>query len=147
MAQNFAVYSLSDIQVVISHPKVGKCVVSEQGGGRIVIGYSGDLSSHTNTANGYVVVNRIRSKNGTVSMELPQNSPSDIFMRKLINYLSSDSTATSNFALGILTLKDPVANRTLTCTGLTPQKRPDDNYDQTSGMRNYGFLAAEVSET
>lgn len=140
--KGFSVYSLADTKVIINNPNVGMCVISEQGGGRIVISYTGDLSSHTTTATGYVVVNKLRSKAATITMELPQNSPADAYLRKLIKYLTN--AATDQFALTEMTLNDTAAKRTITATGLTPQKWPDENYDQTSSTRNYVFLAAIV---
>ena len=144
--KNFSTYSLMDVRVTMSHPKKGKKVLSGCGGGRIVISYTGDVSSHTSTATGYVVVNRLRSKNGTVTLELPQNSPADLWVRALIKYLSNDNTNTENFATGRLELYDPIPKRTITCSGLTPQRLPDENYDQASTTRNYVFLAAEIGD-
>ena len=140
--KNFSVYSLADVKVTMNNKKVGKKVISDCGGGRIVISYSGDLSSHTVTATGFVVVNKMRSYNGTVTLELPQNSEADNYCRKLIKHLSN--TTTDQFAVTNLTLEDKAAKRTITCKGLTPQKKPDENYDQASGTRNYTFLVAEV---
>ena len=142
---SFSVYSLKDCKVVFNNPKVGKCTVSDEGGGRIVISYAGDLSSHTTTATGYVVVNKLYSENGSITLELPQNSPADVYMRKLVKFLQN--AATTQFALTKMTLNDQAAKRTITATGLTPQKWPDENYDQTSGTRNYVFLAATIANT
>jgi len=141
----FSVYSLADVVVTINNPNVGQCVISEEGGGRVVITRQGDLSSHTVTATGYVVVNKLRSVNGSVALELPQNSPADKYLRKLIKYLTT--AATDRFALTKMTLNDPAGGKVTTLVGLTPQKWPDENYDQTSSTRNYTFLAAEISET
>ena len=93
----YSVYSLADVVMTMNNPDVGMCVVSDEGGGRIVISRTGDLSSHTTTATGYVVVNKLRSTAGTIAMELPQNSPADAYMRKLIKHLTTSPTA--KFAL------------------------------------------------
>lgn len=150
MANNtYSTYSLADVRLVFNHPNVGQCVISDCGGGRVVIQYQGDISSHTLTANGYPVINKMRAKHASVQLELPQNSGADEYMRKYANYVSN--AATKQFALAKMTLFDPAANdgagRTLTLSGVTPQKLPDENYDQTSGTRNYNLLAAEVAET
>ena len=141
----YSVYSLADVVVTINHEDVGQCVISDEGGGRVVITRSGDLSNHTVTATGYVVVNKLRSVNGTVALELPQNSPADAYMRKLIKHLIS--AATDKFAISKMTVNDPAGGKVITLTGLTPQKWPDENYDQTSSTRNYTWLAANIAET
>ena len=142
--EKYSVYSLADVVMTINNPDVGMCVVSDEGGGRIVISRTGDLSPHTTTATGYVVVNKLRSTAGTIAMELPQNSPADAYMRKLIKHLNNSPTA--KFALTKMTLNDPAGGKVITAVGCTPQKWPDENYDATSSTRNYTFLAAEVTD-
>lgn len=141
----YSIYSLADVTLTISNPDVGQKVISETGGGRVVIAYNGELSSHTKTATGYVVINKLYSKDGTCTMELPQNSEADLFMRKLINHVSAISTATAKFAQTTIQLVDNAAKLTFILKGCTPQKRPDENYDQQSGTRSYAFLCAEVN--
>lgn len=143
--EKFSVYSLADVVVTINNSNVGQCVVSEEGGGRVVISHTGDLSSHTVTATGYVVVNKLRAVAGTVTLELPQNSPADLWMRKLIRYVTT--AATDKFATTKMIVNDPAGGKVITLVGITPQKWPDENYDQTSSTRNYTFLAAEINET
>lgn len=142
---NFAVYSLTDVITVINHKDVGKCVLSDVGGGRITVSYSGDLASMTTTATGYVVINKLVAKNGQIGLEIPTNSLADIYMRKFIKTL--DKSQTNRFAIGTLTLTDPAANRKLTFTGVVPQKRPDEGYDATSSNRQYNLLFAEMVES
>ena len=147
MANNktFSVYSLPDVVNVFSHPSVGKCVLSNAGGGRITVSYSNDMASVTTTATGYVVINKLVAKNGSISIEVPNNSDADLFMRKYISYIEKSKTA--EFALGTMSLVDPAANRTLNFTGVVPQKIPDEGYDQTAGNRQYNLLFAEMTES
>ncbi len=145
----FGVYSLNDISLVHYHPDLKKKqlgLTNDGDGGRITISYSGDMSSHTNTATGYVVVNRLVAKNGSCTIEVPNNSTADKHLREWIKYLRNPKTKTARFALATLTLTDPTANRTLLMTGVTPQKVPDENYDQTAGNRQYVLLYAEMTE-
>lgn len=140
----FAVYSLADVITNISHPDVGQCVLSDAGGGRITVSYAGDMATNTTTAAGYVVVNKLRAKNGSLGLEIPANSQADVFLRKWIKYLKN--SVTSRFALTNFVLKDTAAGRTLTFNGVVPQKEPDEGYDQTSGNRQYNLLFAEMIE-
>ena len=73
MAYN--VYSLPDVKSVLYHPDVGTANLHLCGIGKITVSAAGDLSSHTTTADGYVVVNRLKTTNGTIQIEVPQNSP------------------------------------------------------------------------
>ena len=139
----WSVYSLPDVINVINHPAVGKCVLSDAGGGRITIAYSGDLASVTRTAVGYVVINKLVAKDGTITLEIPVNSEADIFLRKYIEYV--EKAKTNEFSLGTMSLIDPAGNRTLDFKGVVPQKKPDEGYDQTSGNRNYTFIFAEMT--
>lgn len=140
----FSVYSLADVITTFNHPDVGKMVLSgENGGGRITIAYAGDMAANTKTATGYVVVNKLVAKDGSCSLEIPTNSAADNFLRKWIKFIKS--AATKRFALASLTVFDSAANRTLTMTGVVPQKEPDEGYDQQSGNRQYNLLFAEMT--
>ena len=65
MAYN--VYSLPDCRTVLYHPDVGTANLHQCGHGKITISSAGDLTSHTATADGYVVVNKLKSTNGTIT--------------------------------------------------------------------------------
>ena len=67
MAYN--VYSLPDVKSVLYHPDVGTANLHLCGIGKIVVSAAGDLTSHTTTADGYVVVNRLKTTNGTIQIE------------------------------------------------------------------------------
>ena len=100
----FSAYSLADVRTALYHPDVGQCILSEEGLGKITISRTGDLASHTTTADGYVVINKMRSVNGTVTLEVPQNSLADRFLRKWIRFVTS--THTSNFPRSTMTVQD-----------------------------------------
>ena len=139
----FSTYSLLDIKLVFNHPDVGKMVLSgtSNGGGRITCSFSGDMSSHTTTATGYTVVNKLRSESGSIGLEVPTNSPADKFLKKWVKYLKTCTT--DRFALATLQLDDPAGGERTNFKGVTPQKDPDKGYDATSGNRQYNLLFAE----
>lgn len=144
MENQFATYSLQDVSVVIEHPDVGSKVLSEEGrGGQISISFAADMSSHTTSAGGYVVVNKITTHSGSVSLALAQNSSADLWMRKLCNYLKGCTV--TRFALATLTIRDAATGQSYECTGVTPQKVPDIQYDQTAGTVQYGLLCAYIT--
>jgi len=138
------VYSLADVRAVMYHQDVGQCVLSAQGMGKISVTSSGDLSSHTATADGYVVVNRLRANHGIITLEVPQNSSADEFLRRWARYLKNAQSYL--FALTALNIVDQMGGFTIYCEGVTPQKIPDRVYDQTSGNVSWTLLAANISE-
>jgi len=143
MAYN--VYSLPDTRSVLYHPDVGTANLHLCGMGKIVVSSSGDLSSHTTTADGYVVVNRLKSQNGIITLEVPQNSLGDWFLRKWAKWARA-LTDPSRIALGTLTIYDAAAGFTVTCTGVSLQKVPDRTFDRTATNLTYTLLAATISE-
>jgi len=143
MAYN--VYSLPDCKTVIAHPDVGTANLHQCGIGRIVVASAGDLSSHTNTADGYVVVNRLKTTNGTITIDVPQNSYADSFLRRWAAWAKA-SASPNRIALGTLTIQDTAAGVTTVCTGVSLQKVPDRTFDRTSTNVSYTLLATTIYE-
>ena len=142
---SYNIYSLSEVRAVLYHENVGTCNLHQCGRGRMVVSYSGDLSSHTTTADGYVVVNRMKAENGIITLEIPQNSVGDDFLRKWARYLRNLNDS-SRFAKSTLTISDQGGGFTLVCEGVTPQKVPDRTFDRTSTNLTWTFLAASITE-
>jgi hypothetical protein len=130
---------------VLYHPNVGQANLHLCGRGKMVISYSGDLSSHTTTADGYVVVNKLKSTNGTISLEIPQNSIGDWFLRRWAKW-QKNSQDPSRVALGTLTIQDAAGGFSIVCTGVTLQKVPDRVFDRTGTNLTYTLLAATITE-
>ena len=143
MAYN--VYSLPDVKAVLYHPDVGQANLHSCGVGKITVSHAGDYTSHTTTADGYVVVNRLRSTNGTITIEVPPNSIGDWFMRRWASWARTLGDP-SRVALGTLTITDPCGGFTVSATGVSLQKAPDRTYDKTAGNISVTFLAATVTE-
>ena len=143
MAYN--VYSFPDVKAVLNHADVGQCSLHQSGLGKITVSSAGDLSSHTATADGYVIVNRLKTTNGTITIEVPQGSVADWFLRKWARWARSLQDP-NRIALGVLTIQDTVAGYTIVCTGVSLQKAPDRVFDRTAGNVAYTFLATTISE-
>ena len=142
---SFTVYSLADTRVVLSHPNVGKASLHREGIGKITVARGGDLSSHTTTADGSVVINRLKSESGSITLEVPQNSAADVFLRRWAAYLQTVQ-ATEQFAVSTLTIQDTAGGLTLSASGVTPQKLPDRSWDRTASTLTYTLLAAVIRE-
>ena len=143
MAYN--VYSLADTKAVLYHPYVGTANLHLCGRGKMVISYSGDLSAHTLTADGSVIINRMKADNGIITLEIPQNSLADHFLRKWCKYLRNKARP-EFFYLTTLTVTDQAGEFTILCSGVTPQKIPDRTFDRSSTNLTYTLLAASISE-
>lgn len=143
----YSVYSLPDTETVVNHPSVGQMKISDEtnGGGRVSITWSGDMSSHQATANGYTVITKLHIVNGVIGLEVPQNSPADDFLKRLCTYVDTSSSA--EFAVTTITVHDHASNMIWNATGVTPQKKPDRQYDQNGGMVGYTFLCAKILES
>ena len=83
--------------------------------------------------------------NGTITLELPQNSIGDWFMRRWAAYCRVLQNP-NRVALDTLTLWDPTANVTTIATGISLQKAPDRVFDRTATNVVYTLLAATISE-
>ena len=141
----YNVYSLTDTKAVLTHPYVGTANLHLCGRGRMVVSYAGDLSAHTMTADGTVIINRLKAENGIITLEVPQNSIADDFLRKLCRYLRGTGRP-DFFHLTTLTITDQAGGFTLLCTGVTPQKIPDRTFDRSSTNLTYTLLAASITE-
>jgi len=141
----YNVYSLPDVKSVLSHPDVGTANLHLCGMGKIVVASAGDLTSHTTTADGYVVVNRLKTTNGTITLEVPQNSIGDSFLRRWAKWARSAAGA-NRIALGTLTIQDTAAGFTVVCTGVSLQKTPDRTFDRTATNVTYTLLATTITE-
>ena len=143
MAYN--VYSLPDCRTVLSHPDVGTANLHQCGHGKITIASAGDLTSHTMTADGYVVVNKLKTTNGTITIEIPQNGILDEFFRHWTRW-QKNSQEPSRVALGTLTIQDAAGRFTVVCTGVTLQKVPDRVFDRTATNLVVTLLATTITE-
>ena len=141
----YSVYSLPDTRAVLSHPDVGTANLHQCGHGKLTVSRSGDLTSHTTTADGYVVVNKLKSTNGVITLEIPQNSLGDWFLRRWANR-QKNSQESARVALGTLTIQDTAGGFSIVCTGVTLQKIPDRVYDRTSSNLVYTLLATTITE-
>ena len=141
----YNVYSLTDTKAVLTHPYVGTANLHLCGRGRMVVSFSGDMSAHTMTADGTVIINRLKAENGIITLEVPQNSIADEFLRKWCKYLRNTARP-DFFHLTTLTITDQAGGFTLLCSVVTPQKIPDRTFDRSSTNLTYTLLAASITE-
>lgn len=136
------VYSFEDHRVILTHPDVGSFQLSDGGIGRVVVSYSGENSRLTNSADGGVVVNKLKNDSGSVAVDVLQTSDANLWLKKYVNYLKTSPT--NRYALGnlLITGND---GEDISCTGVVPQKMADISYDAEAQNRSWQFLAANVT--
>ena len=95
----------------------------------------------TNSADGGVVVNKIKNNSGSINVDVLQTSDANVWLKKYVNYLKN--APTNRYALGNLLLTG-VGGESISCTGVVPQKMADVSYDAEAQNRSWQFLAADV---
>lgn len=137
-------YSFADVSLVLSHPKVGKCTLTGQGLGSVTIARTNDNTAHDVAADGSVMVSKVLSKNGTMSVSIQQTSEAQVWLKKWYAYLMT--APTSEWAKTTAVLKNPAINEMFNMNGVSPQKRPDVGFQQTGQQVAWAFLVAEITE-
>lgn len=141
----YNVYSHPDCQFTLYHPDVGTCYLHAAGIDKVVVSSAGDLTTHTTTADGYVIVNKLKTTNGNVAISVPQNSQSDEFIRRWARWAKKPGNA-NRVALGTLSIVDAASGFNTVCTGVSLKKVPDRAWDRTATNLTYEFLAATITE-
>ena len=140
MAESY-VYSFADVSVVIAHPALGQCIAQGEGLGDITIAYSNDLSAHLLSNDGSVTTSKTETHNGTVTINTTQAGNIHRFLQKLTNYCKvADS---SQWAKTSITIRGNGFERY--CTGVSPQKIPDETLGQQAQNVAWAMLAARIT--
>lgn len=139
---NIYVYSFEDTSVTIQHPDLGSYSAYGTGIGTLAVSYANDITTHDVAADLAVVVSKSGKKNGTISFEILQSSAFNTWLKKFFNYVVS--AAPSRFALASVIIKNTSTGDTFTCTGVSPQKAADANYQSQSQNRTWPLMAANI---
>ncbi|MCL2084426.1 MAG: DUF3277 family protein [Oscillospiraceae bacterium] len=137
-------YSFEDMAVVIAHPGIGQLSLQGEGLGSITFAMANDMSQHDLAADGSVMTSKISAPNGTITIQVQQTSDAAKWLRRYINYVKT--AAASEFAQATVVGSSKVMGVTHTCTGVSPQKRPDASYQQAGQQLSVTLLAAQMEE-
>ena len=124
---NIYTYSFEDTSVTIQHPDLGAYSAYGTGIGTLAVAYANDITT---------------KKNGTVTFEILQSSDFNSWLKKFFNYVMA--AAPSRFALATIIIKNNSTGDTFTCTGVSPQKAADANYQSQSQNRSWSMMAANI---
>ena len=71
-------YSIPDRRTVLYHPDADTANLYQRGYGKIAVSAAGDLTSHTLTADRYMVMNKLKNTSGTMQIVPDRVSDSNI---------------------------------------------------------------------
>ncbi|MFC3768362.1 phage protein [Paenibacillus sp. GCM10012303] len=140
----FTTYSFGDVITTISHPAVGQYVASGEGLGNITTAMAGDKTTHDTSADGSVMVSKIKGRNGTISVSVQQTSGLNKYLLKLYNYL--DTAPASQWAGITILQRAPNMGESITSTGVSFQKLPDKPYQAQGQQVTWMFMAADIQQ-
>lgn len=139
-----SVYSFADVAAVISHPSVGKFTITGNGVGSITISNSNDETQHDTAADGSVMVSKIDTENGTVAIALQQTSEAHKWLKKWHAYLKI--APASEWVKTTIVVRNPAIGETITCTGVSPQKKADRAFQQTGQQVTWNLMAVSIKD-
>jgi len=137
-------YSFSDVAMVISHPAVGQYVASGVGLGSITTTMTTDRTTHDVSADGSVMVSKIKGRNGSHAIAVQQTSELNRWLLRLYNYL--ESAPTNQWAKITIIIRAPEMGDLITSTGVSFQKLPDRPYQAQGQQVTWNLLAADVQQ-
>lgn len=137
-------YSFSDVTMVISHPAVGQFVATGAGLGSITTIMTTDRTTHEISADGSVMVSKIKARNGSHSISVQQTSDLNRWLLKLYNYL--ETAATNQWAGITIVIRSPQMQDLITSTGVSFQKLPDKPYQAQGQQVTWNLLAADIQQ-
>lgn len=139
----YSTYAFEDVNCVVSHPSVGSFSFNGKGLGNVTVAKANDMSSHDVAADGSVMTNKIRVGNGTVTIAVQQTSAGANFLKKLNAYV--DNAHSSEFTRTVVTITAKEQGVNITCTGVSPQKSPDQGFQQAGQQVSFAYLAAKIT--
>lgn len=142
MAGNVRVYSFEDTSVTIEHPSVGSFEAYGTGIGTLSVSFSNDITTHDVAADLAVVVSKSAKKNGNITFEVLQSSELNDWLNKYYNYVVAATS--SEFALASVTIRNTSTGQYYSCTGVSPQKMPDSNFQSQQQNRSWVLMAANI---
>lgn len=138
----YTTYSFTDVTFSIHHPGVGRFSANGEGLGSINISMTNDRSAHDIAADGTVMVSKIKSRNGTITITAQQTSSLHKWLTKWSNYL--DGSDTSAWAETTIIIRAPKMGDLITVQGVSPQKMPDKPYQAQGQNISWAMMAADI---
>ena len=137
-------YSFEDTVLTISHPNFGTYSAYGTGIGSLSISYANDVTKHDVAADLAVVVSKWVAKNGTVTLDIMQSSDFNAWLKKFTAFLENSDT--DQFALATMSISNKSTGDSYHCTGVSHQKRADNNFQSQAQNRSWTMMCASISQ-
>lgn len=137
-------YSFEDTVLTISHPNFGTYSAYGTGIGSLSISYANDVTKHDVAADLAVVVSKWVAKNGTVTLDIMQSSDFNAWLKKFTAFLENSDT--DQFALATMSISNKSTGDSYYCTGVSHQKRADNNFQSQAQNRSWTMMCASISQ-
>ena len=137
-------YSFEDTVLTISSPTFGRYSAYGTGIGRLSISYANDVTKHDVAADLAVVVSKWVAKNGTVTLDIMQSSDFNAWLKKFTAFLENSDT--DQFALATMSISNKSTGDSYYCTGVSHQKRADNNFQSQAQNRSWTMMCASISQ-
>ncbi|UUZ85666.1 DUF3277 family protein [Paenibacillus sp. P26] len=113
-------YSFGDTSTTILHPSYGQFVANGYGLGSITVSMTNDRSVHDLSADGTVMVSKIKASNGTFTIQAQQTSSLHQWLLGLYNYL--DQAPSDQWASITIQIRSNTMRELITGVGVSFQK-------------------------
>jgi hypothetical protein len=140
---NHTTYAFEDLAVVFSHPSKGSLTLTGSGIVSATVARANDVTAHDVAADGSVMASKIRARNGTVTLVLQQTSAGANWLRKLNQFL--ETAASNQWTRGVCSISSKVMRVDIKCTGVSPQKTPDADYQQSGQQVSFAYMCQNIS--
>jgi hypothetical protein len=140
----YTTYSFESVVATFSHPAMGQYVASGQGIGSITTTMTTDRTTHDVSADGSVMVSKVKGRNGTHAIAIQQTSDLNKWLIKLYNYLEFASA--SQWAQISIVIRSFDMHDMITSTGVSFQKLPDRPYQAQGQQITWQMMSADVQQ-
>lgn len=137
-------YSFQDVAFTISHPSVGQYIASGEGIGSLNVSFADDRTVHEQAADGSVMISKIKTRKGTLALQIQQTSPLNKWLQKWFNYLETAST--EQWAQTKIIIRAPRLGEQITALSVSPQKPADSPYQAQGQNVTWSVMAADIQK-
>jgi hypothetical protein len=141
----FGVYSFSEVEFTLNLPAKGIISIAGSGMGTITLSNDGERSTKQLSADGSVLINKIRDRSGTLSIEFLQMSPMHNQLIDWFNYL--ETAASSEWAKMTGTLSSKSTGEKHELKGVCFVKIANKSYSVQGQNVQWSFLVADIQNS
>jgi hypothetical protein len=139
---SYTTYSFESVVVTLSHPSIGQYVASGQGIGSISTTMTTDRTTHDVSADGSIMISKVKGRNGSHSIAIQQTSDLNKWLVKLYNYL--ETAPASEWAGISIVIRSTAMREMITSTGVSFQKLPDRPYQAQGQQVTWQMLSSDI---